>query len=260
MCPCILDTPGRGGYDGRSQVRLAAGGDAASSWASLTGTADSVRPAVAEQALDLESELSVMIARAPNGSTAVFPPALNFHERQVLAWSVIPAPLPETLVKQAIELARGIADAIELEGLLAVEMFLNTGGELLVNELAPRPHQGDDSEHAEYEHRRHEPVIKRRKRADRHASPAPPGDKHDQKRKGHQRAENDPYHSVLLSVVSGSVSSCVAGGGQGRTPYARWTSSSATVPISRNGLRRLDTGRNGCEPSSFRVASSVRSR
>jgi 5-(carboxyamino)imidazole ribonucleotide synthase len=70
----------------------------------------------------------------------VVPPALNYHERQVLAWSVLPAPLPETLVRQAIALARDIADAIELEGLLAVEMFLTAQGQLLVNELAPRPH------------------------------------------------------------------------------------------------------------------------
>jgi 5-(carboxyamino)imidazole ribonucleotide synthase len=130
----------RGGYDGRSQVRLALGADADTAWASLTGDRAATRPAVAEQALELESELSVMIARSPNGSTAVYPPALNFHERQVLAWSVLPAPLPQTLVDQAIELARGIADAIELEGLLAVEMFLTAQGQLLVNELAPRPH------------------------------------------------------------------------------------------------------------------------
>ena len=130
----------RGGYDGRSQVRLALGADPDTAWSSLTGVRAATRPAVAEQALELESELSVMIARSPNGSTAVYPPALNFHERQVLAWSVLPAPLPQTLVEQAIELARGIADAIELEGLLAVEMFLTAQGQLLVNELAPRPH------------------------------------------------------------------------------------------------------------------------
>jgi 5-(carboxyamino)imidazole ribonucleotide synthase len=130
----------RGGYDGRSQVRLADGGDPSAAWASLTGNRESVRPAVAEQALDLQSELSVMIARAPNGSTVVYPPALNFHERQVLSWSVMPAPLPDQLVRQATELARGIAGAIELEGLLAVELFLTTAGDLLVNELAPRPH------------------------------------------------------------------------------------------------------------------------
>ena len=130
----------RGGYDGRSQVRVSAVGEASSAWANLTGPSGAPRQAVAEQALDLESELSVMIARAPNGSVAVYPPALNYHERQVLAWSVIPAPLPADLVRRATDLARGIADAIGLEGLLAVEMFLTTRGELFVNELAPRPH------------------------------------------------------------------------------------------------------------------------
>ena len=130
----------RGGYDGRSQVRLSSGGDAAAAWANLTGDRAAVRPAVAEQALELESELSVMIARTPNGATAIYPPALNYHERQVLTWSVMPAPLSAQLVRRATELARGIADAIALEGLLAVEMFLTTSGDLLVNELAPRPH------------------------------------------------------------------------------------------------------------------------
>ena len=130
----------RGGYDGRSQVRLDRGGDAGAAWASLTGDRNATRPAVAEQALELESELSVMIARAPNGSTAVYPPALNFHERQVLSWSVMPAPLPSLVVRQATELASAIAEAIGLEGLLAVEMFVTAQGDLLVNELAPRPH------------------------------------------------------------------------------------------------------------------------
>src|SRR5689334_7274342 len=130
----------RGGYDGRSQVRVGANEDAAMAWTSLVGPSATNRQAVAEQALDLESELSVMIARSPNGKVAVYPPALNFHERQVLSWSVIPAPLPEPLIKRATELARGIADAIGLEGLLAVEMFLTSAGDLLVNELAPRPH------------------------------------------------------------------------------------------------------------------------
>ena len=130
----------RGGYDGRSQVRFSATGDAGQAWASITGSPTVSKPAVAEKALDLASELSVMIARSPNGATAIYPPALNYHERQVLSWSVMPAPLPTSLVVRAIELARGIADGLVLEGLLAVEMFLTTGEELLVNELAPRPH------------------------------------------------------------------------------------------------------------------------
>jgi 5-(carboxyamino)imidazole ribonucleotide synthase len=81
-----------------------------------------------------------MVARGPRGDMAVYPPALNHHERQVLSWSVIPAPLPAPLVRRASDLARAIADAIHLEGLLAVEMFHTTDGQLLVNELAPRPH------------------------------------------------------------------------------------------------------------------------
>jgi 5-(carboxyamino)imidazole ribonucleotide synthase len=130
----------RGGYDGRSQVRFSAEGDGGAAWASITGDAAANKPAVAEQALDLASELSVMIARSPNGATAVYPPALNFHERQVLSWSVMPAPLPAALVKRATELARAIAERLALEGVLAVEMFLTASDELLVNELAPRPH------------------------------------------------------------------------------------------------------------------------
>lgn len=127
-----------GGYDGRSQVRVERVEDVASAWAALAGPSGK-REAVAEQALHLEGELSVMVARSPRGDMAAYPPALNYHERQVLSWSVIPAPLPPALVRRASDLARSIAEAIHLEGLLAVEMF-QTGGQLLVNELAPRPH------------------------------------------------------------------------------------------------------------------------
>ena len=81
-----------------------------------------------------------MVARRPSGETRVYPPALNFHERQILSWSVIPAPLPEQTLRDAEDIARGIAAAFELEGILAVELFLLRDGTLLVNELAPRPH------------------------------------------------------------------------------------------------------------------------
>ena len=125
----------RGGYDGRSQARLAHAGDAAGAW-----TAVGERRSVAEQALELTAELSVMVARRPSGETRVYPPALNFHERQILAWSVIPAPLPDGVASRAEAIARGIADAFALEGILAVELFLLDDDTLLVNELAPRPH------------------------------------------------------------------------------------------------------------------------
>ena len=81
-----------------------------------------------------------MVARSPRGEVRVYPPAENFHENQILSWSLIPASVPPELTVQATEIARGIADAFALEGLLAVEMFVTRDGQLLVNELAPRPH------------------------------------------------------------------------------------------------------------------------
>jgi 5-(carboxyamino)imidazole ribonucleotide synthase len=125
----------RGGYDGRSQVRSRDLPNAGELWKAVGG-----RAAVAEKALPLAGELSVMVARRPSGDTVVFPPALNHHERQILSWSVIPAPLSGKILARAEEIGRGIAAAIGLEGVLAVEMFLTTGGDVMVNELAPRPH------------------------------------------------------------------------------------------------------------------------
>jgi 5-(carboxyamino)imidazole ribonucleotide synthase len=130
----------RGGYDGRGQVRLGFDGLAteaaiAEGWAALGG-----RPAVAEMALDLDFEISVMAARAPSGEVRCYPAARNHHERQILAWSVLPAGIPEELEMRARKIARGTIAALDLEGLLCVEMFVTRDGELLVNELAPRPH------------------------------------------------------------------------------------------------------------------------
>ncbi len=130
----------RGGYDGRSQLRIPDVSATHDAWIALRGTDGRPRPLVVEQALDLEAELSVMVARRPSGEMLAYSPALNFHERQVLSWSVIPAPLPMDVIARAEELARGIAEQLHVEGLLAVEMFLVRDGRLLVNELAPRPH------------------------------------------------------------------------------------------------------------------------
>jgi 5-(carboxyamino)imidazole ribonucleotide synthase len=124
-----------GGYDGRSQTRVDTPSQSIDAWTALGS-----RPSVAEHMLDLENELSVMVARRPSGQIVVYPPALNVHERQILAWSVLPAPLPAHMTRQAEEIARAIAEAFQLEGILAVEMFVLRDGTLLVNELAPRPH------------------------------------------------------------------------------------------------------------------------
>ena len=130
-----------GGYDGRGQAKLGFGG-AVVDEATLRQAWEDVgsAPCVAELALNLAKEISVMVARAPNGEVKVYPPAENFHENQILSWSVIPAGVPEELAAKAQAIAVEIADTFALEGLLAVEMFLTTDGTLFVNELAPRPH------------------------------------------------------------------------------------------------------------------------
>lgn len=131
----------RGGYDGRGQAKLGFGGTPVNAEAIAKAWQDvGAAPCIVERALNLEKEISVMVARSPRGEVRVYPPAENFHENQILSWSVIPASVPPTLTAQAEEIARGIADAFALEGLLAVEMFVTTDGRLLVNELAPRPH------------------------------------------------------------------------------------------------------------------------
>lgn len=131
---------GRGGYDGRGQARI--GFDAPATAESILVAWQSIgaRPAVAEQALDLDCEISVMTARNPSGEVRTYPAARNHHENQILAWSVLPAGVPQHLETRAEEIAAGIVAKLGLEGLLCVEFFVTRQGELFVNELAPRPH------------------------------------------------------------------------------------------------------------------------
>jgi 5-(carboxyamino)imidazole ribonucleotide synthase len=131
---------GRGGYDGRGQARIGLDAPAtpeaiASAWNSIGG-----KSAVAERALDLDFEISVMAARNRSGEVRSFPAARNHHENQILAWSVLPAGISAELEARAQAIAAGIIAKLGIEGLLCVEMFVTRQGELLVNELAPRPH------------------------------------------------------------------------------------------------------------------------
>ncbi|MFP5204164.1 MAG: 5-(carboxyamino)imidazole ribonucleotide synthase [Acidobacteriota bacterium] len=131
---------GRGGYDGRGQARISPGDD--------LGEAEKLvaqGPCVAEQALDLACEISVMAARNPAGEVRAYPAARNHHENQILAWSVLPAGISPELEARAEALAAAIIAGLGIEGMLCVEMFVtkpvSSGqGELFVNELAPRPH------------------------------------------------------------------------------------------------------------------------
>ena len=124
-----------GGYDGRGQARVGRADEAATAWESLGSG-----PVLVEQFLDLALELSVLVARGPDGSIVAYPPAVNHHEAGVLDWSVWPGQLPPDIVGTAKEVAEGIASTMQIVGLIAVEMFLTRDGRLLVNELAPRPH------------------------------------------------------------------------------------------------------------------------
>ncbi|UWZ86032.1 5-(carboxyamino)imidazole ribonucleotide synthase [Occallatibacter riparius] len=131
---------GRGGYDGRGQVRIGLDqpvtpSEIEQAWNALGGNA-----CVAEQALDLDIEISVMAARNPAGEVRSFPAARNHHENQILAWSVLPAGISPELEERAERLAREISTGLGVEGMLCVEMFVTKQGELFVNELAPRPH------------------------------------------------------------------------------------------------------------------------
>jgi 5-(carboxyamino)imidazole ribonucleotide synthase len=124
-----------GGYDGRGQVRVRTPDECAEAWAALKATR-----CVVEQAVDLAAEISVLVARRPNRETAVYSPAINVHEAGQLAWSAIPARLDPGMAERATDLAVELAEALKVVGLLAVEMFIAADGRLLVNELAPRPH------------------------------------------------------------------------------------------------------------------------
>ena len=81
-----------------------------------------------------------MAARNPAGEVRSFPAARNHHENQILAWSVLPAGIPQEIEERAERLAREISVGLGIEGMLCVEMFLTRQGEFFVNELAPRPH------------------------------------------------------------------------------------------------------------------------
>lgn len=132
--PAILKTAAFG-YDGKGQQTINARDDFEEIW-----TASSADELVLEAAIDFEKEISVIVARSPDGETATFPVCENMHRDHVLDVTVAPARVGRTIADHAAELACSVAEQLGLVGLLAVEMFLKSDGALLVNEIAPRPH------------------------------------------------------------------------------------------------------------------------
>ena len=132
--PCVLKTADFG-YDGKGQVKLPdASADLAAAWEKMGGAMG-----VLEGWIPFQMEISVIVARTVDGRTAVYDPAENIHRHHILHFSISPARIPAPLLQTAKNLALEIAQKIELVGLLAVEMFV-CDGKILVNELAPRPH------------------------------------------------------------------------------------------------------------------------
>ena len=132
--PAILKSAAFG-YDGKGQRLIEQPSNLDEIWRDRPGD-----ELILERAIDFEKEVSVIVARGPEGSMATFPLCENIHRNHILDITVVPARVPAKAEKSAADLARAIAEKMDLVGLLAVEMFLQRDGNLLVNELAPRPH------------------------------------------------------------------------------------------------------------------------
>ena len=132
--PAILKSAAFG-YDGKGQRFIAPGGNLEEVWRERPGD-----ELILEGAIDFQKEVSVIVARGLDGSISTFPVCENLHRHHILDITVVPARVSGAVEKNAAGLARAIAEKMELAGLLAVEMFLKADDSLLVNELAPRPH------------------------------------------------------------------------------------------------------------------------
>ena len=125
----------RFGYDGKGQARVATLAEARAAFAELGS-----ETCVLERKVDLACEISVVVARGADGATRTFPVAENRHRNGILDVSIVPARVSPELSTAAERAATGVAEKLGYCGVLAVEFFVSTDGALLVNEIAPRPH------------------------------------------------------------------------------------------------------------------------
>jgi len=132
--PAILKTASSG-YDGKGQAKVGSLEEAAKAFEDCGG-----QEMIAEGFVDFDMEFSVVLARGLDGSFTHWGAIQNRHRHHILDLSMAPAQMSETATSQAIELARALAQKLELIGVLCIEFFLTRKGGILVNELAPRPH------------------------------------------------------------------------------------------------------------------------
>jgi 5-(carboxyamino)imidazole ribonucleotide synthase len=130
----ILKTT-RLGYDGKGQLALGSGEESDAAWAAFAAPVG-----ILEAFVEFRLELSVVTARGLDGAAASYVPVENRHQAHILHRTIAPAAIDPALARDAVAVAEEIAAALDLVGLLAVELFLTRDGQLLVNELAPRPH------------------------------------------------------------------------------------------------------------------------
>ena len=132
--PAVIKTAAFG-YDGKGQHKVATPADVEHIWTALGHQA-----AVVEKFINLQAEMSIVAARGIDGEVATFPPFENRHRNHILDLTTAPAAIPAPVARRAADIARTILEELQYVGVLCVEFFVSTEGELLVNELAPRPH------------------------------------------------------------------------------------------------------------------------
>jgi len=132
--PAVLKTA-RMGYDGKGQITITPRTKAEEAWRGMGGEIG-----ILESFVDFACEISVIVARNGNGAWAAYPAVENKHVAHILDTTIAPARIGAETAMRAEAIARHVAEQLDLVGLLAVEMFVTEGGKLLVNEIAPRPH------------------------------------------------------------------------------------------------------------------------
>ena len=135
--PVVMKTV-RWGYDGKGQRVVRKAGDAADAFSSLGGSVDA--PVIVESLVDFAMEVSVVCARDQSGTVRTFPVSENVHVDGILDTSIVPARCSDAVKAEAERVAKAVAEGLDVVGLIAVEMFVTRDGSVLVNELAPRPH------------------------------------------------------------------------------------------------------------------------
>ena len=133
-CPAVLKTASFG-YDGKGQVLVADAAAALPAWQTLGR-----QEAILEAFIDLDREISVVAARGVDGDRSHFAPIENAHRHHILDVSVSPANVPPEMAREAAAVTRSVLEALDYVGVLCVEFFVARDGRLLINEVAPRPH------------------------------------------------------------------------------------------------------------------------